>query len=107
MLQDPPAPDLARALEVFEEQFSYPLGPGRTFRISHGADYPRFFRAMGEAAVFVAEREGQVLGTVGAALRRLRTPDGTEARVAYLGDLKVLPAARAAVRPRQCPAPGL
>jgi hypothetical protein len=93
-LLDPPAAELTRALEVFERQFSYPLGPGTTFRISHGVDYARFFRAMGEAAVFVAEHHGQVLGTVGAALRPLRVPDGSEVQVGYLGDLKVLPAAR-------------
>jgi hypothetical protein len=94
MLQDPPESCLARELEVFEEQFRYPLGPGRTFRISHGADYPRFFRAIGEAAVFVAERHGRVLGTVGGALRPLRIPGGSQLSAGYVGDLKVLPAAR-------------
>jgi hypothetical protein len=84
---------LARALEIFEEQFSYPLGPGRTFRISHGPDYTRFFSAMGEEAmVFVAERDGRVMGTVAIALRPLRTPDGHLKRSAYVGDLKILPA---------------
>lgn len=93
-LCDQPPPELARALEQFETQFVYPLGPGRSFRISHGADYPRFFRAMGEAACFVAERDGCVLGTLGAALRRLVLPDGRAQRVLYLGDLKVAPSAR-------------
>jgi hypothetical protein len=89
----PPA-DLARALAAFEEQFTYPLGPVRSFRISHGDDYPRFFRAIGEAACFVALRQGCVLGTLGAALRKLVLPAGEERRVVYLGDLKVAPAAR-------------
>jgi hypothetical protein len=93
-LQEPPLPELAQALEAFEEQFSYPLGPGRTFRISHGRDYPRFFRAIGDAVVFVAERDGQVLGTLAGVLRTMLLPDGQEARVGYLADFKVAPAAR-------------
>jgi hypothetical protein len=93
-LQDAPSPELARALAEFEKQFTYPLGPGRTFRISHGEDYPRFFRAMGEAVCFVAEDKGRVLGALGVAVRRLLLPDGSELRVAYIGDLKVDPAAR-------------
>src|SRR6516162_3463154 len=93
-LSTSPPPELARALDRFERQFIYPLGPGRSFRISHGEDYPRFFRAMGEAACFVAEREGRVVGVIGAALRRLRLPTGTELPAAYLGDLKIDPASR-------------
>jgi hypothetical protein len=89
-----PPPELARALERFEEQFRYPLGPGRFFRIAHGEDYPRFFRAMGEGACFVAEREGSILGVIGAALRRLALPSGEERLVVYLGDLKIDPSAR-------------
>ena len=76
VLRTAPPPELAQALERFEEQFRYPLGPGRFFRISHGEDYPRFFRAMGEGACFVAERDGRVLGVMGAALRRPRTARG-------------------------------
>ncbi len=89
-----PPPDLSRALAVFEDQFRYPLGPGRTFRISHGDDYPRFFRAMGDGACFVARHEGDVVGTLGVAIRRLTLPDGNDRSVAYLGDLKVAPGAR-------------
>ena len=65
---------LAGALERFERQFTYPLGSGRSFRISHGDDYVRFFRAMGEARCFVAERDRRVLGVLGAALRPLVFP---------------------------------
>jgi hypothetical protein len=90
----PPPAEFAQALTAFERQFTYPLGPGRFFRIDHGDDYPRFFRAIGEAACFVAEREGCVLGTLGAAVRRLALPAGGERRVVYLGDLKVAPSAR-------------
>lgn len=89
----PPA-DLADELARFERQFTYPLGPGRTFRIDHGADYPRFFRAMGPAAVAVARRDGRVVGTLGVALRGLVEPGGGHRAAAYLGDLKIAPAAR-------------
>jgi len=94
MLRAAPAPPLAAALGAFERQFRYPLGPGRTFRIEHGDDYPRFFRAMGDGACFVAERDGRVLGVIGTAVRRLVFPDGTERAVLYIGDLKVDPAVR-------------
>jgi hypothetical protein len=90
----PPPAELARALAAFETQFTYPLGPGRFFRISHGDDYPRFFRAIGTAACFIVEQQGCVLGTLGAAVRRLALPDGHERPVIYLGDLKVAPEAR-------------
>lgn len=89
-----PAIELARALAEFEAQFRYPLGPGRTFRISHGDDYPRFFRAMGDAACFIAIHEGEVIGTLGATIRRLTQADAGERLVAYLGDLKVASVAR-------------
>jgi len=84
---------LAGALARFERRFTYPLGPGRSFRISHGDDYVRFFRAMGEARCFVAEREQRVLGVLGAALRPLMFPGGERRTALYLGDLKVDPAA--------------
>ena len=93
LLTGAPFPELAGALARFEEQFTYPLGPGRSFRISHGDDYPRFFRAVGDAACFVAERGGEVLGVLALAITPLRTPEGERASV-YLGDLKVAPAAR-------------
>lgn len=88
-----PPQDLAAALARFEEQFTYPLGPGRSFRISHGDDYPRFFRAVGDAACFVAERDGEILGVLGLAVVPLRTPERMRTAL-YLGDLKVAPAAR-------------
>jgi hypothetical protein len=93
-LSGTPPTELARALAGFERQFTYPLGPGRFFRIAHGDDYPRFFRAIGPATCFVAEHAGHILGTLGAALRRLTLSDGSERPVLYLGDLKVAPAAR-------------
>ncbi len=93
-LREAPDPELSAALEAFEKQFRYPLGPGRFFRIDHGADYPRFFRAMGTACCFVAARDGRVVGALGAALRSLLLPDGGTVTALYLGDLKVAPAAR-------------
>jgi len=89
-----PPPELAAALTRFEEQFRYPLGLGRFFRISHGEDYPRFFRAIGDAVCFVAERDGEVLGALGLAATRVRMTNGTERAAIYLGDLKVAPTAR-------------
>ena len=89
-----PSPALAKALDRFEEQFRYPLGPGRFFRIVHGEDYPRFFRAIGEGSCFVEERAEEVLGVIGVALRRLALPNGEQRSVVYLGDLKIDPAAR-------------
>ena len=93
-LRAAPSPDLARALEQFEGQFRYPLGAHRFFRIMHGPDYPRFFRAMGEGICFVAEKDERILGVMGAAIRPLAMPDGTERDVVYLGDVKTAPAAR-------------
>ena len=82
---------LAGALARFERQFTYPLGPGRSFRVDHGDDYVRFFRALGEARCFVAERQQRVLGVLGAALRPLILPGGERRTALYLGDLKVDP----------------
>ena len=78
-----------RSMEEFEAAFSYPLGPGRRFRISHGDDYSRFYRSMGEARCFLLEDRGRVVGALGVAVRRLG-----ETPAAYLGDLKLLPEAR-------------
>jgi hypothetical protein len=93
-LREPPAPEMARALAEFESRFVYPLGPGRWFRISHGEDYPRFFRAMGDATCFIAGKNGGVTGALGIAIRPLLIPDGSERSAAYIGDLKVDPGAR-------------
>jgi hypothetical protein len=86
-----PPKSLSQALADFEQQFTYPLGPGRLFRISHGDDYSRFFRAIGKAACFVAEEDGLVVGTLGVALRTLRLPNGVDVTTAYFADLKIAP----------------
>jgi hypothetical protein len=88
-LDGPPGPDLALALAAFETAFTYPLGVYHTFRISHGDDYHRFFRAIGRAACFVAEERGAVRGTLAVVIRRLGLPDGREQQVTYVADLKV------------------
>jgi hypothetical protein len=86
-----PSRQIADALARFERVFSYPLGASTRFRISHGEDYVRFFRAMGQGTVFVAERNGEVLGTIGAALREIAAPGGRVASALYIGDVKVRP----------------
>jgi hypothetical protein len=93
-LSAPPAPSLARALAEFEEPFTYPLGPGRFFRISHGEDYTLFFRSQGDASCFIAEDQDRVVGTLATAIRQVRMPDGTERATAYFGDLKIAANAR-------------
>jgi hypothetical protein len=90
----PPSADLARALAQFEEPFTYPLGAGKSFRISHGVDYTLFFRAQGNAACFIAETGGCVVGALGTAVRPLWMPEGSERTVAYFGDLKIAKVAR-------------
>ena len=61
----------AAALEEFEQEFTYPLGEGCRFRISHGGDYLRFFRAMGEATLLVAARDGEITGSLARVERNL------------------------------------
>src|SRR5262245_23882302 len=91
---EPPPPEPARALAAFERQFNYPLGPGRSFRIEHGDDYARFYRAIGEAQCFLAVEDERVLGVLSLAIRPLMRPDGSLLRSAYIGDLKIAPEAR-------------
>jgi len=86
-----PDATLAQALGRFESRFTYPLGESTAFRVSHGDDYSRFYRAMGDSRVVIAERGGEVLGTLGGAVREVRSPDGGSLSALYVGDLKVLP----------------
>ena len=87
-------PDRHVSLADFELEFWYPLGPENSFRIEHGDDYTLFFRAMGRAATFYAERGGVIQGVVSVVLRTLNTPSGQTLDTAYFCDLKVLPSAR-------------
>src|SRR5690606_15271086 len=87
-------PGLEQRLEDFEQQFTYPLGEGRRFRISHCGRYAEFYRAMGPGCVIVAEHRDSIAGVLSVALRSLIHPDGTSQPVAYFGDLKIAPEAR-------------
>lgn len=91
---DPPPAERARALAEFERQFHYPLGPGRSFRIEHGDDYARFYRAIGDARCFLTLANDRVLGVLAVAVRPLLLPDGSAVQAAYIGDLKLAPEAR-------------
>ena len=84
-----PTPTVANALREFENDFHYPLGHDGWFRVSHGSDYTRFFRAMGEARCFVAQREGKVAGVISVARPTLRGPGSETIEAAYLADLKI------------------
>lgn len=88
-----PSSELAAALERFEASFRYPLGGHGHFRVSHGRDYLPFFVAMGEARVLVAERDGEVLGTLAGIPRPLRLASGETQEAVYLCDCKTLPSA--------------
>ena len=88
-LQDTPALDLGQALATFEQQFLYPLGRHQTFRISHGVDYSKFMRSIGQTKCLMAKHKGAIVGTLSTSIRSLITPDGSEHLVAYFCDLKV------------------
>jgi predicted N-acetyltransferase YhbS len=90
-LESSPPEWLGVALEEFEQQFAYPLGAGASFHVTHGRQYVAFFQAMGEVLVVVAEKDGDVLGTVAVIRRRLRCPDGSESSAYYVCDLKIAP----------------
>lgn len=94
-----PPPELAAALDRFERQFQYPLGPGRSFRVSHGRRYLPFFQAMGEARILVATDGANVFGTLAIVTRRLTMLPCQDSATAvhpvqYLCDLKIAPGAR-------------
>ncbi len=94
ILTEAPEPELAEALVQFESKFTYPLGAGRSFSISHGRDYALFFRAIERqsgAGFVVVTDDGEIRGTLGVAVRPVRFPDGVCRQTAYLGDLKTTP----------------
>jgi hypothetical protein len=93
-LHEAPGPPLADALAEFERQFVYPLGPARSFRIEHGRDYPRFYRAIGDGRCFVCEENRRVRGVVSVAIRPVLLADGRPVPAAYIGDVKVAPGPR-------------
>ncbi len=85
---------LARSLARFEQQFTYPLGETQRFHVSHGDDYPKFFRALGRARCFFAEREGAIIGSLAVVVRKITLPNGTDRDAVYIADLKIAPHAR-------------
>ncbi|MDB6078918.1 MAG: hypothetical protein JWO82_2665 [Akkermansiaceae bacterium] len=88
-----PDPLTAAALAEFEKQFSYPLGDTTRFHLSHQPDYLRFFQAIGQAHLLVAEQGGGVLGSLVTVARSLSL-DGQASAAHYFCDLKVRPSAR-------------
>jgi hypothetical protein len=87
-------PALAEAIDSFEKEFSYPLGPTNHFRISHAQNHSGFFQSMGKSQSLIVERDGIVYGAIGAALRTIYTPHGSSIKAAYIGDFKVSEQAR-------------
>jgi len=88
-IQSHPTAELNAKLETFESQFRYPLGSDSWFRISHGDDYTRFFRAIGDARCFIATSGSEVVGTITSTICRFRQPGGEFRRGGYISDLKV------------------
>lgn len=76
-------------LREFEQQFWYPLGASREFRIEHPTRYADFFSSMGEVHCFVALREEEVVGILSSVIRTLVSPSGKNFRVAYVADVKI------------------
>ena len=93
-LSGPPDLELALALAEFEKEFVYPLGPGRSFSISHGADYSLFFRCMGEARIYLAEMSGNIVGALAVVRRIAVLAGGSMIPAVYLCDAKVASAHR-------------
>ncbi len=84
-----PTVEMARSLTRFEREFRYPLGQSESFSISHGDDYPRFFRSMGQASIYLAEISGDIVGSLAVVHRTILSADGSEIPAAYLADAKV------------------
>lgn len=89
VLKSRPGPDLTAALQRFELQFRYPLGTDSWFRISHGADYTCFFRAIGQAECLVATRDSKVVDVISSTICDFRGPGSNDGRALYVSDLKV------------------
>ena len=91
-LNEKPDAPLSKALQTFEREFQYPLGENATFTISHGDDYANFYRSMGEATCFLLKKREEIIGSFCYALRSMvKKENNRKKRIAYLGDLKILP----------------
>ncbi len=78
--------DLNQALLEFEKGFQYPLSKEVSFLISHGPDYLRFFKSLGEVVLAVSFYNEKVVGVcVG-----VKQKDVLGRYCFYLCDLKVL-----------------
>ena len=95
VLRTAPPPELAQALEQFEEQFRYPLGPGRFF-----PDQPRgglsavLPQPWGKGPAWWPRGTDGSWGSCGRSPWRLALPGGGERPVLYVGDAKIDPGAR-------------
>lgn len=89
-LSGKPSEDLERALEDFEREFRYPLGPDDSFSISHGPDYSLFFRGMGEASIHLAESGGLIVGSQALVKREVKLACGRLVPAVYFCDTKVV-----------------
>ncbi|EDM25734.1 hypothetical protein LNTAR_13332 [Lentisphaera araneosa HTCC2155] len=77
-------------LSSFEQKFTYPLGEGKSFTISHGQLYENFFRSIGSETIFVAHNQQTILGTL-AVVERTLIIKGKNQRSLYIADLKIDP----------------
>jgi Acetyltransferase (GNAT) domain len=93
-LSEPPDSKTTAALAVFEKDFTYPLGADLSFAISHGADYSRFFRSMGETKIYLAEISGEIVGALATVQRHAIHTNGSTFPAIYLCDAKVASAHR-------------
>lgn len=79
--------EYSKKLQIFEEQFSYPLGDKR-FYIKHGYeniyDYFSFFEQLGEVSYIVVEDKSTIVGVGCVILRNI-----SNYKVWYLCDFKV------------------
>ena len=83
---------LQEEMSVFVDSFSYPLGENKTFKISHGVDYGRFFRSIGKSRIYLARRKEQIVGSL-AVVERSVFIDDKQCKALYIGDLKIKPEA--------------
>ena len=78
----------SKKLQLFEQQFTYPLGE-QCFKIIHGTnssyDYFSFFEQLGEPQVFIVEKNDKIICALCAILRDLK-----DHRAWYLCDYKML-----------------
>lgn len=93
-LHGPPSAELAQKLRKFQTRFRHPLPRNSFYRVFPAGDYTRLYCSLGEACCLVAERDGEVIGSLGAALTPLLMPDGSERRVFYVLDVLLVPSAR-------------